>query len=224
MASTALPPIPHLAGRPEVLALLGWTGAAAEWLALVCLHSGVFTRAQMTGHPAPEQVAQTPSGAEKSALAGSEGLDVGRQGRDQGETPRLPTKLALPGRLSSRPAEASAATQRELLEPALEEAGPRTHQRVIGLRLVMINPPIATNQRARTQVESTLERHTEGEGLPVVRERARELAAASVSANTRRPARVRSAACKTGSMVARWTTPPLAKYLAACLSGVRRRQ
>ena len=33
---------------------------------------------------------------------------------------------------------------------------------------------------------SALERHTEGEGLPTVRERARELAAASVSANTRR--------------------------------------
>ena len=33
---------------------------------------------------------------------------------------------------------------------------------------------------------SALERHTEGEGLPAVRERARELAAASVSANTRR--------------------------------------
>ena len=46
MASKVLPPIPHLAGRPKALALFGWTGAAAEWLALVCLHSGVFTRAQ----------------------------------------------------------------------------------------------------------------------------------------------------------------------------------
>ena len=46
MTATALPPIPHLAGRPEALALLGWTGREAEWLALVCLHSGVFTRAQ----------------------------------------------------------------------------------------------------------------------------------------------------------------------------------
>ena len=46
MTSPALPPIPHLAGRPEALALLGWTGAAAEWLALVCLHGSVFTRAQ----------------------------------------------------------------------------------------------------------------------------------------------------------------------------------
>ncbi len=28
------------------LELLGWTGQDAEWIALVCLHSGVFTRAQ----------------------------------------------------------------------------------------------------------------------------------------------------------------------------------
>ena len=33
---------------------------------------------------------------------------------------------------------------------------------------------------------SALERHTGGEGLPAVREKARELAAASVSVNTRR--------------------------------------
>ena len=33
-------------GQPEALEPLGWTGAAAEWLTLVCLHSGVFTRAQ----------------------------------------------------------------------------------------------------------------------------------------------------------------------------------
>ena len=41
-------------------------------------------------------------------------------------------------------------------------------------------------RRRRTQVGSALERHTEGKGLPAVRERACELAAASVSANTRR--------------------------------------
>ena len=46
MTATAPPPMPHLADRPEALEPLGWTGADAEWLALVCLHSGVFTRAQ----------------------------------------------------------------------------------------------------------------------------------------------------------------------------------
>ena len=35
-------------------------------------------------------------------------------------------------------------------------------------------------------MESALERHTEGRDLPAVQERARELAAASVSANARR--------------------------------------
>ena len=38
--------IEHLKGRERALASLGWTGGEAEWIALVCLHSGVFTRAQ----------------------------------------------------------------------------------------------------------------------------------------------------------------------------------
>ena len=36
--------IEHLRGREQALAPLGWTGREAEWIALVCLHSGVFTR------------------------------------------------------------------------------------------------------------------------------------------------------------------------------------
>ncbi len=38
--------IPHLGDRPAGLEALGWTGRDAEWIALVCLHSGAFTRAQ----------------------------------------------------------------------------------------------------------------------------------------------------------------------------------
>ena len=38
--------IQHLRGRDRKLEPLGWTGQDAEWIALVCLHSGVFTRAQ----------------------------------------------------------------------------------------------------------------------------------------------------------------------------------
>ena len=38
--------IEHLRGRDRKLEQLGWTGQDAEWIALVCLHSGVFTRAQ----------------------------------------------------------------------------------------------------------------------------------------------------------------------------------
>ena len=38
--------IEHLKGREDALEALGWTGREAEWIALVCLHSGVFTRAQ----------------------------------------------------------------------------------------------------------------------------------------------------------------------------------
>ena len=38
--------IAHLRDREIALADLGWTGDAAEWIALVCLHSGIFTRSQ----------------------------------------------------------------------------------------------------------------------------------------------------------------------------------
>ena len=38
--------IAHLRGRDRKLEPLGWTGQNAEWITLVCLHSGVFTRAQ----------------------------------------------------------------------------------------------------------------------------------------------------------------------------------
>ena len=38
--------IEHLRGREKALESLGWTGREAEWIALVCLHSGVFTRPQ----------------------------------------------------------------------------------------------------------------------------------------------------------------------------------
>ena len=38
--------IEHLRGRDRKLEPLGWTGQDAEWIALVGLHSGVFTRAQ----------------------------------------------------------------------------------------------------------------------------------------------------------------------------------
>ena len=40
--------IEHLRGRERELEALGWTGQDAEWIALVCLHSGVFTRAQFS--------------------------------------------------------------------------------------------------------------------------------------------------------------------------------
>ena len=38
--------IAHLRDRAAVLMTHGWTCREAEWIALVCLHSGVFTRAQ----------------------------------------------------------------------------------------------------------------------------------------------------------------------------------
>lgn len=50
--------IAHLAGRERALEPFGWTGRKAEWIALACLHSGIFVRAQwsrfLNAHP--EQV------------------------------------------------------------------------------------------------------------------------------------------------------------------------
>ncbi len=50
--------IAHLGDREEALEPFGWTGRQAEWIALVCLHSGVFTRAQWSRYLGahPEQV------------------------------------------------------------------------------------------------------------------------------------------------------------------------
>ena len=42
--------IAHLAGRERALEPFGWTGRQAEWIALACLHSGVFTRAQLSAY------------------------------------------------------------------------------------------------------------------------------------------------------------------------------
>ena len=43
--------IAHLAGtREQALEPFGWTGRQAEWIALACLHSGVFTRAQLSAY------------------------------------------------------------------------------------------------------------------------------------------------------------------------------
>ena len=44
------PEVPHLAGRDAALRELGYRDYEAAWLALVCLHSGVFTRPQFTAH------------------------------------------------------------------------------------------------------------------------------------------------------------------------------
>ena len=40
--------IAHLRGREQALEPLGWKERKAEWIALACLHSGAFTRAQAT--------------------------------------------------------------------------------------------------------------------------------------------------------------------------------
>ena len=50
--------IAHLRRHDRALRSFGWTGRRAEWIALVCLHSGVFTRAEWARFmdAQPEQV------------------------------------------------------------------------------------------------------------------------------------------------------------------------
>ena len=50
--------IAHLQGREDALEPFGWTGRQAEWIALACLHSGMFIRAQWSQYldAHPEQV------------------------------------------------------------------------------------------------------------------------------------------------------------------------
>ena len=52
--------IEHLRGRDRKLEPLGWTGRDAEWIALVGLHSGVFTRAQFCDYFDTDQQHASP--------------------------------------------------------------------------------------------------------------------------------------------------------------------
>jgi len=86
--------IPHLRGRSSELEALGWTGRAAEWVALVCLHSGAFIRAQYLAFlgtderkPAERVVASLLAGDEPAATEETWG-DLGL-GKAPGDRPRL---------------------------------------------------------------------------------------------------------------------------------------
>ena len=52
LADSKQPPsrIRHLWGRDKRIAATGWADDEAEWIALVCLHGGVFTRRQFEAH------------------------------------------------------------------------------------------------------------------------------------------------------------------------------
>ena len=47
--------IAHLRGRADALVRAGWTLREAEWLALICLHIGVFLRSQYLAFHRPDQ-------------------------------------------------------------------------------------------------------------------------------------------------------------------------
>ena len=66
--------IAHLRGREQALEPFGWKERKAEWIALVCLHSGAFTRAQcarfLDAHP--EQVRRVVHALIAQGLAAEE--------------------------------------------------------------------------------------------------------------------------------------------------------
>ena len=66
--------IAHLGGRERALEPFGWTGREAEWIALACLHSGIFIRAQwarfLNAHP--EQVRRGVHALVASGVAAEE--------------------------------------------------------------------------------------------------------------------------------------------------------
>ena len=78
--ATAL--IVHLRGREKALEAFGWTGRRAEWIALACLHGGVFTRAQWTGFLGchPEKVRRAVLALVAQGLAVEEAPADGIQG------------------------------------------------------------------------------------------------------------------------------------------------
>ena len=74
--SAASAAIVHLRGREEALAGFGGTGRRAEWIALVCLHCGVFIRAKwarfMDEHP--EELRRGVHARVARGLAGEEAV------------------------------------------------------------------------------------------------------------------------------------------------------
>ena len=59
--------IAHLHDREKKLEPFGWRGREAEWVALVCLHSGLFTRAQFCFHfEGSEKEIEAPAGRKRA--------------------------------------------------------------------------------------------------------------------------------------------------------------
>lgn len=57
--------IQHLRGREQKLGDFGWSPPEATWAALVCLHSGLFTRAQFCAYFGSDGAAAWPSQAKR---------------------------------------------------------------------------------------------------------------------------------------------------------------
>ena len=96
--SAACRAIVHLRGREKALEPLGWTGRRAEWIVLVCLHCGAFTRAQwarfMDAHP--EQLRGGVHADREGLAAGETALPFGGPGEFAASIPGAPTGRSAP--------------------------------------------------------------------------------------------------------------------------------
>ena len=103
--------ISHLEGRDKALEPFGWTGRRAEWIALACLHGGVFTRAQWTDFLGCHWSIHTCRG-EGGCLRGA---------RDR---PRDPAPAGLPGSGREHPPLLSASSAGRAGEAGAQTGGP----------------------------------------------------------------------------------------------------
>ena len=120
--------IEHLRGRDRKLEPLGWTGRDAEWIALVCLHSGVFTRAQFCDYFSTDR---------KQALRFVKTL-VQRRAAVENETP-----LCSPGELDHAAYRATRSTGRWESRTSATGEGPASlvvMRRLLSLDFVLEHP------------------------------------------------------------------------------------
>ena len=96
--------IEHLKGRERALASLGWTGREAEWIALVCLHSGVFTRDSVLSLLRGSPRARARRIREGHCLSGKEAVESDHVTvvNGGGRTCRISEQGDLPGAWESR--------------------------------------------------------------------------------------------------------------------------
>ena len=71
MPKTGETMIAHLQGREKLLEYIGFPRQQAEWITLVCLHSGLFTRDQLAFTYTGPTASTSGDGSKPCSIAGS---------------------------------------------------------------------------------------------------------------------------------------------------------